>query len=828
MMSLPPVPTVFGRETEKQMALALLNQHRLVTLTGLAGIGKTTLALAVAHEWSCSPVWFCALASVSKADHIPHALAQALQIQTDEQTAMPKIVEFLQKTPGLLVLDNFEHLTETAPLLSQLLNACPTLKILVTSREVVSLRGETLLDLPPLPIPQEDVYTDLAAFMQVPSVRLFQKQAEQTLAHFQVSYDNAALVAEVCRRVEGIPLAIELAASRLLLFSLGELNERLHDRLKLLTGGPRDVPARQQTLRNTLAWSYELLHQEEKRLFRLLAVFTSSTVAAVEAVCQAAGDMEPPLDRLTSLLQKHLLLRNEMENGQPRFSMFEMVREYALEQLQENQEEEPVRYAHTLYFSTFAKRYQQELDSIQREYSNIRAAFTWLLSHVFQQSELFQEDLSLIYTFLCSLEDFWFVRGLHQEAFDTVTRFLTLLEPHNLEGYAEIYVLASKFALVLGCLEEALSLAEAAIERSEPSATRAQAYLQIGAIESQRHHFLQAERNLSRGISFFRANPPATAKEQEALAQALFLLGDMIADKGEEFDRPFQLLTESMQLFQAQGKHALWGRARHHLSVLYFYHNRLDEAITIGQECLDDVTALGYLMAQGYLSAWQAAFLLVAEEKDVQQIETLLATSLQIFEQVKNPHGTSWTLIHRGRFFLRAGQIAQAKEDFQTSLDIAQRIDDLFLIFHCLDGLAEVSLESSLDEAICFFAETATLRAEVGIKLPPVFRAYQERFYQAFPQMEGSPAWAEGKQRAKQRLRAAGFPIAEQQTDFLTRREQEVLILLAQGLQSKEIAQRLNVSPRTIEAHLRSIYSKLGVNTRSAATRWAIVNRLLD
>lgn len=819
--TLPSVPVLLGRDIEKQTILALLTEQntRLVTLTGTAGIGKTTLALAIAHDWSSSPVWFCELASLTHAEQLARAIAHTLNVQTDEQTAQQKIQTFLQEHAGLLMLDNFEQLIDAAPYLSDLLVACPALHVLVTSRETLLIREEIVVEVPPLPLSE--------------SVFLFQKQARQILTDFQVSAENVPLVEEICSRLEGIPLALELAAARLLLFSLEELQERLQNRLQLLSGGLRNAPTRQQTLRNTLAWSYDLLSLDEQRLFRCLASFNGATVLAVEKVCALLGYPEP-LDTLTSLLNKHLLRRSLSGDEKPRFVMLETIREYACEKLHEDGEEaKQIFLAHATYFSTFVAHEKASFAAIDQEYGNIRAALTWLLDSALQQADSSGESLRLVSPLVCALGDYWETRGLNQEAFDTILKFLTLVEKQKCinDVYAEGAVLASRFALVLGRLDQALSLAERAVQHSEPLTIQAQAHLQMGYVQAQRHQFAQAERYLSKGIQFLRSAPRTTTREQEELAQALYILGDVLADRGEEFDRPFQLLNESIHIAQQLGNKVLAGRAYHHLSILFFYHQHVHKAIQLGERCLNEVIALGYPMPQGYLSAWLAAFLLVpGNREDLARIEALLSDSLRIFTHVKNPHGTSWTLIHRARFGMHMGHIAQAEQDFHASLDIAQSIHDIFLLFHCLDGLAELAFSSSSDEALRLFAEAATLRAAAGVTLPPVFQAHQQRFLSAFPDMETRASWADGIQAGQKRLATMGFlplPMKEETAlSLLTQREREVLAYVAEGLQNKEIALKLNLSTRTIETHLRSIYTKLGINTRSAATRWAIAHKL--
>ncbi|HEU5377021.1 MAG TPA: LuxR C-terminal-related transcriptional regulator [Ktedonobacteraceae bacterium] len=607
------------------------------------------------------------------------------------------------------------------------------------------------------------------------------------------------------------------------LFTLEELSNRLHHRLQVLAGGSTSAPERQRTLRNTLAWSYELLTDQEQWLVRCFSVFAGATVPAIETICQLLGHNSSPLDHLTSLLKKHLLLRTEVEN-QSRLSMLEIIREYALEKLEESGEEAAIRNAHAEYMCQFVQK-EQRPERIDPEQENIRAALAWLFSQLQGPQEQMDRVLTDIYTIITSLTIYWEERGLNQEGLAMIMRFLAFIEQHSLQGkYHESYLLASKFALVLGQLEQAFSLAQVASQQANNPLMEARAFLQLGSVEAQRHHFAQAEQYLDRAIETFRFT-----ESREELAYALFLLGDMLADKGQEYEKPYHALRESIALFYEANNIPLWGRARHHLSVLYFYHNRLEEAIDIGEQCLREVTQRGFPMPKAYLATWLAAFLLMQPNcsANINRVETLLAESLHTFELLKNRHGTSWALIHQARLAVLQGQRELAHTAYRTSLEIATEIGDIFLIYHCLDGLAEVAFPS--EDAVGLFAEAAAIREAAGLALPPVYQAYQQRLT-CTSHLRSHPAWVMGQQAAKKRLEAARFslelPSSHLVLPQLTPREREVLALVAQGLQNKEIAVKLVLSPRTVEAHLRSIYEKLNINSRSAAIRIAIEMKL--
>jgi len=391
----PPIPLI-GRDAEVQAVTALLLQHvppvRLVTLVGPGGMGKTRLALALAQNVASSyadGAVFVDLASLRDQRLVPATIAHALEVgEAGGRSARELLIERVGECHMLLVLDNFEQLLGAAPLLAELLASCPNLALLVTSRTVLRLQAEWRFAVEPLAAPAAEADQTLQAIASSPAVRLFVERTQTFASDFSLTLDNAAAIAGVCRHLDGMPLALELAAARVPLLPPDALLWRLERRLPLLTTGARDLPERQQTLRATLAWSYDLLGPAEQMLFQRLAVFAGGwTLEAAEAVC---GDSDLAADevfeRLGALLDNSLVQRALETDTEPRFGMLETVRKYAAERLAESGEWATARERHANWCLRLAEHSAPELrgphqaiwlERLEREHDNLRAALAW-------------------------------------------------------------------------------------------------------------------------------------------------------------------------------------------------------------------------------------------------------------------------------------------------------------------------------------------------------------------------------------------------------------------------------------------------------------------
>lgn len=405
----PPLPlaatSFIGRTRETQQLKRLITRVRLLTLTGPGGCGKTRLAVQVATDLrsaTVGSVFFVPLAPINDPNLVTAAIAQTLHVgEVTGVALLDSLTAYLRERRVLLILDNFEHVLAAAPLVAQLLSAAPQLHILVTSRAALQLSFEQEFAVPPLPYPDLAALPPLANLADCPSVALFVARARAVRPHFALNSANAAAVAQICACLDGLPLAIELAAARIRLSAPQTLLHLLGNRLTLLTGGPKDAPARHQTLRATIDWSYDLLDAREKTFFVQLAVFTGgSSLEAIVAICDHASAQplagrqhsathpQMVLDSLTSLLAKNLLRQVEGPEGEPRFMLLETIGEYAQERLKA-QGDTLVRQRHADYYVELAQKMQLSLHGTQQgagmrrlayEHDNIRTALAWLLT----------------------------------------------------------------------------------------------------------------------------------------------------------------------------------------------------------------------------------------------------------------------------------------------------------------------------------------------------------------------------------------------------------------------------------------------------------------
>ncbi len=440
---------------------------------GPGGTGKTRLSLQVAQELLDqfpNGVYFVPLADDTDASQFISRVAQQLEVREGGRPLLENVKDYLRDKRMLLVLDNFEQLVSAAPVVADLLAAASQLKIITSSRIALNLHGERGFPVPPLELPQTENGLTVENLLGNESILLFVERAQAVHPNFALTKDNASAVAEICRRLDGLPLALELAAARIKLLQPQAILTRLDDKLKLLTGGARDLPTRHQTLRNTLEWSYDLLNQDEKILYARLSVFVGGfTLEAAEAVCNPDGKLDI-LESLTSLVNNSLLRQEETADGEPRFGMLETIRAYALERLAESGEMDALRAGHAQYYGgiilnqagpqIYSSKALHWLNWFEQELDNIRATLSWGLS----SPQGIQLGTGLVFMLFW----FWYRRGHFMEGLEWADKYLAVPDVQNTPPLRALALASSgmmalwqgKQDIALSKLQEALAIVQ--------------------------------------------------------------------------------------------------------------------------------------------------------------------------------------------------------------------------------------------------------------------------------------------------------------------------------------------------------------------------------
>ncbi|MFN8484530.1 MAG: tetratricopeptide repeat protein [Anaerolineae bacterium] len=555
-LPIPPTPLI-GREREIAAVTSLLEGEgvRLVTLTGPGGTGKTRLSLEVASyllDRFPDGVFFVDLAPISDPGLVLSTIAHVLSVREQgRRPLLDRLKDYLRGKQLLLLLDNFEQVVGGASTLAQLLVVGPHLRLLVTSREALHLRGEHEFAVSPLPVPDPKSPPAVDRLMDYAAVQLFVDRAQAAKADFALAAQNGLVIAEICRRLDGLPLAIELAAARIKLLPPEALLARLDYRLKPLPGGARDLPARQQTMRATIGWSYDLLDEREKAVFRRLSVFAGGcSPEAAQAVCSDEGRTTHLEDSIFSLVDKNLL-RQERHRGEPRFSMLETIRAYGLERLRESGELDVARRNHCTFFLQLAEEADRKLigpdrgewlDRLEAEYDNLREADRFA-----EETTEFEVGARLA----CALVDFWASRG----HFDEGRQLLEKLRPHIVA--LGLPVLSARLAAGAGWLAHWQGDESAARERIEESvaiyrlvedkAGFAVTLARLGFVA-----FLIGDTSSSRAVLEESIAVGRARGEKWPTAMALRFLGNLAVQEGD-YTGADAMYQESLALFRETG-----------------------------------------------------------------------------------------------------------------------------------------------------------------------------------------------------------------------------------------------------------------------------------
>ena len=553
-----PLTSLLGREREVAALVSLLRggDIRLVTLTGAGGSGKTRLALEVAarlQDAFADGVVFVDLTPLRDAAFVLPTIAEALGVrERPGQPLRDTLARFLAPKQLLLLLDNCEQVLEAAPQIATLVAACPRLSVLATSRAALRVRGEREVALLPLPLPVSDRRSSVPELADVPSVALFLQRAAESQPTFTLSTENAASIAAICRRLDGLPLAIELAAAWVRVLPPSALLDRLEQRLLLLTGGSRDLPPRQRTMRDAIAWSHDLLAEAEQALFRCLAVFAGGWTLEAAEVVSCGRDRLAVLTGLEALIAASLVQVSEQPDGERRFRMLETVRELGMEQLAHHGERDAVSRRHAEYFLALAQaggaaisagQPSEWLTRLEDERANLRAALSWLRD---------REEYGLGLRLATALGGFWHVRSANAEGRMWLESFLALSSADDASRTDQIAAL--RWAGELAGLEGDLTAAQTHLEKSLSLARRAEdtcgvaaALRAIGSALFQQGQVAACIAPLSEAIALTRQ-----FGDQRQTAFLLAYLAVAVAHQGD-FGRAEALVSESRELFGALG-----------------------------------------------------------------------------------------------------------------------------------------------------------------------------------------------------------------------------------------------------------------------------------
>ena len=555
--NLPVQTTHFiGRSREIDEVEKLLDSFRLLTLTGTGGTGKTRLALWVAAEVAESfsgGVYFVDLAPLSDHSLVAKAIARALGVFENPAEPLPETLKrVLAQRELLLLIDNFEHVTPAASLVSELLAASPHLKVLVTSRESLRVAGEQEYPVPPLSLPVAEAVS-VQNLAESEAAALFVQRAQMTLPRFEIREDNASAIAQICTRLDGLPLAIELAAARCKLLTPQALLERLEGTreaspLRTLARGTRDAPPRHRTLEDAMAWSYNLLDEAEKTLFARLAVFRGGrSLEAIEAVCGEDLFIDV-FDGLASLVDKSLVQQKETPGGEPRFVLLEMIHEYARERLEEIGESETMRQRHAEYFVALAERAEPELrmarygywcQRFELELDNIRTVLEWTLG---------DGDVSLGVRLAGALGLFWYGKGYHVEGIRWTQQLLERLDKVPVRRHPKFLISAGRMAWMVD-LDAATRLFVRALNISRGLGDQLQAAwaLAFQGYAMQREP-AEAMPIAEASLALFRK-----MNHQPGIAQSLNIIGELARISGDD-ERAKRAYEECLAVCQQTGE----------------------------------------------------------------------------------------------------------------------------------------------------------------------------------------------------------------------------------------------------------------------------------
>lgn len=855
-LPLPLTPLV-GRFREAAEVKRLLREVRLLTLTGTGGTGKTRLALHVAGKLQATypdGTWWIELSGLTDAALIPAAVAHILGVRgRSGQSLTEAIGDYAESRRLLLILDTCEHLTDgVASFVATLLRSASGLRIMATSREPLRVPGETTYHVPPLQVPQISDETSLEGIAGADAVRLFVERTRAVNPAFRLTAEIAGEVVRICRRLDGLPLAIELAAARTRAFSLGEISRRLGDSLALLSSDTtRASRPRHQTLRAAIGWSYTLLTDAERVVFRRLGVFAGPfTLDAAEAVCsdrlQQAADVDATevTAAVGQLVDKSLLIM-DAEPGEPAwYRMLDTIRQYAAERLDEAAEVAPSRGRHLEHYLALAEQAAPALRGAEqriwlrrllREQDNIRTALAWAAT---------SGDGPALLRMTSSLWRFWNVEGLWQEGREWLERALSAdpttpdeVRARALFGVGVLSWWQRDRAAARRWLDEARRLAEELGER----AILADSLRQLGLVAADHQEFTEAWGLAARSLSLFEE-----IHDPWGIAAASRLLGFMASGRSswrftDRLDLPLasRYFERSLELARELGDARGIGITLDGLALVMLEAGELVRARELAEEArrvLEDLNDRAQT-ADAVLTLGRLAWM----EGDLQRAQRLAAESLALAREVGDLGGESPALRLAAAVARDQGDLDRAESLEREALSIYTRHGNAGGIAGCLEGLGHTACRRRRwkDAATLLAAATATrarfriillpsgreaYARSVGIARAALGEATFQGLWNAGLEMTLEQAVAYGTTPAQRaRVTANGRKTAEGSV-ALTAREREVAALVARGFSNREIAEALVISRRTADSHIQHILNKLGFRSRAQIAAWAVAS----
>jgi predicted ATPase/serine/threonine protein kinase len=710
--NIPAQRTPFvGQQKEVAAARELLLRPdvRLLTVTGPGGIGKTRLAVEVAGglmEHFPGGIHFVPLSALTDPGLLASVIVQTLGIREAGAQSSLEVLKkvLLDSASMLLLLDNFEHLMQAAPTVAELLAMSPKLKILVTSRAALHVYGEHEFPVPALAVPDLQAMPAPEVLSQFPAIALFVQRALAAKPDFELDPQNASAVIEICARLDGLPLAIELAAARVKVLSPAAMRTRLASRLQLLTGGARDLPQRQQTLRSAIDWSYDLLNPAEQRLFRRLSVFVGGcTLEGVEAVCDTKGDLDLDLlDGMASMVDKSLLQQIEQANAEPRFAMLETIREYAREKLETSQEEARTKRAHAAYCLVLAEEEVTEqtraewLDRFALEHDNFRAALEWLTQ---------TRDAEWGLRLGSALFRFWEAREYLAEGRDRLAKLL------DMQG------------------------------ASAPTKSRGRALFAAGVLAGEQRDYAAAGTLMKQSLEVARQ-----LEDTQAVAVCLNALAVHARDQGN-LALAHSLFEESLVLWRELRDLLAIARALSNMASVLKLQGDFEHAGSLYAECLAIFQGLEDRAGVAWSLNYQGD--VAREQSDRAGALALYEQALAIFREINDRWGIAGTLADLGTLASEQRDSPAAHALYRESLRIFQELEHkrgtarLLECFAC-SAAAEFQAERSLRLA----GAAAALRQNIGAPLTPAEQAKLEAVLdparQSLSNTASAMAWLEG------------------------------------------------------------------------------------